>query len=62
MAIGVALGGHCLSDVAMLTAERAVFGPLASDPTLSRLVDTLAKAGRGRWPRPARHGPKYAGG
>ncbi|GGS12185.1 hypothetical protein GCM10010236_78310 [Streptomyces eurythermus] len=29
----------------MLRAESAVFGPVASDPTVSRLVDTLAAGG-----------------
>ncbi len=42
MARAVALGGDCLADVAMLRAEPAVFGPVASDPTVSRLIDTLA--------------------
>ncbi|MEU6367391.1 IS1380 family transposase [Streptomyces sp. NPDC046931] len=42
MALAVALGGDCLADVAMLRAEPAVFGPVASDPTVSRLIDTLA--------------------
>jgi hypothetical protein len=42
VALAVALGGDCLADVAMLRAESAVFGPVASDPTVSRLVDTLA--------------------
>ncbi|WUH89762.1 IS1380 family transposase [Streptomyces sp. NBC_00433] len=46
MALAVALGGDCLSDVAMLRAEPAVFGPVASDPTISRLVDTLAGSGK----------------
>lgn len=45
LALAVALGGDCLSDVAMLRAEPAVFGPVASDPTVSRLVDALAAAG-----------------
>lgn len=45
LALGVALGGDCLADVAMPRAEPAVFGPVASDPTVSRLVDTLAAAG-----------------
>ncbi|MQS10710.1 IS1380 family transposase [Streptomyces kaniharaensis] len=45
LALTVALGGDCLADVAMLRAEPAVFGPVASDPTVSRLVDTLAAAG-----------------
>jgi hypothetical protein len=42
LALAVALGGDCLADVAMLRCEPAVFGPVASDPTVSRLVDTLA--------------------
>jgi hypothetical protein len=45
LALTVALGGDCLSDIAMLRAEPAVFGPVASDPTVSRLVDALAAAG-----------------
>lgn len=43
--MAVALGGDCLADVAMLRAEPDVFGPVASDPTVSRLIDTLAAAG-----------------
>ncbi|MFD9514475.1 transposase, partial [Streptomyces mirabilis] len=46
VALAVALGGDCLSDVAMLRAEPAVFGPVASDPTISRLVDSLAGSGK----------------
>ena len=45
VALAVALGGDCLADVAMLRAESAVFGPVASDPTVSRLIDTLATSG-----------------
>jgi hypothetical protein len=45
LALAVALGGDCLSDVAMLRAEPDLFGPVASDPTVSRLVDALAAAG-----------------
>jgi hypothetical protein len=45
MALAVALGGDCLTDVGMLRAEPAVFGPVASDPTVSRLVDALAASG-----------------
>jgi hypothetical protein len=41
----VALGGDCLSDIGVLRAEPALFGPVASDPTVSRLVETLAAAG-----------------
>ena len=43
--LAVALGGDCLADVGMLRAEPAVFGPVASDPTVSRLIDALAAAG-----------------
>ncbi|MGW1758832.1 IS1380 family transposase [Streptomyces mirabilis] len=45
VALAVALGGDCLADVGMLRAEPGVFGPVASDPTVSRLIDTLAAAG-----------------
>ncbi|MFE2474022.1 IS1380 family transposase [Streptomyces mirabilis] len=45
VALAVALGGDCLADVAVLRAEPAVFGPVASDPTVSRLIDTLAASG-----------------
>lgn len=45
VALAVALGGDCLADVAMLRCEPAVFGPAASDPTVSRLIDTLAASG-----------------
>jgi hypothetical protein len=46
VALAVALGGDCLADVGMLRAEPAVFGPVASDPTVSRLIDTLAGGGQ----------------
>jgi hypothetical protein len=45
LALAVALGGDCLADVAMLRAEPEMFGPVASDPTVSRLIDTLAAGG-----------------
>lgn len=45
LALAVALGGNCLADVATLRCEPAVFGPVASDPTVSRLIDTLAASG-----------------
>jgi hypothetical protein len=45
VALAVALGGDCLADVGMLRAEPGVFGPVASDPTVSRLIDALAAAG-----------------
>lgn len=45
VALAVALGGDCLADIGMLRAEPGVFGPVASDPTVSRLIDTLAASG-----------------
>jgi hypothetical protein len=45
VALAVALGGDCLADIGMLRAEPAVFGPVASDPTVSRLIGVLAAAG-----------------
>lgn len=45
VALAVALGGDCLADMGMLRAEPSVCGLVASDPTVSRLIDTLAAAG-----------------
>ena len=42
LAVCVALPGRCLSDLSLLRCEKEVFGPVASDPTVSRLVGTLA--------------------
>ena len=42
LAVSLAVGGDCLADVAQLRAAPEVFGPVASDPTVSRLIDTLA--------------------
>jgi alkylation response protein AidB-like acyl-CoA dehydrogenase len=42
LATAVALGGDAACDVAVLRAQPGVFGPVASDPTVSRLVATLA--------------------
>jgi DDE family transposase len=42
LAVAVALGGDCLADVSVLRAEPALFGPVASDPVVSRLVSRLA--------------------
>jgi hypothetical protein len=42
LAVALALGGDCLADVAMLRAEPDLFGPVASDPVVSRLVARLA--------------------
>ena len=40
--VSVAIGGDCLADIAQLRADQDVFGPVASDPTVSRLVTALA--------------------
>ena len=38
LAIAVALGGDCAADIALVRAQPQVFGPVASDPTVSRIV------------------------
>ena len=42
LAVALAVGGDCLADVAVIRSEPGLFGPVASDATVSRLVDTLA--------------------
>jgi len=42
LALTLAVGGDCLADVALLRGEPRVFGDVASDPTVSRLVTALA--------------------
>ena len=42
LALTLALGGDTCSDLAVVRAEPAVFGPVASDPTLSRTIARLA--------------------
>ena len=42
LALCAALGGRCLSDLAVLRSQGELFGPVASDPTVCRLVKTLA--------------------
>ena len=41
LAITIALGGDCLADAAVLRAQPELFGTVASEPTISRLIDTL---------------------
>jgi hypothetical protein len=41
VATAVALGGDCLADVTVVRAQPEVFGLVASDPTVSRLVSAL---------------------
>jgi hypothetical protein len=42
LAVSLAVGGDCLADLAQLRTAPEVFGPVASDPTVSRAVDRLA--------------------
>jgi Transposase DDE domain group 1 len=42
LALALAIGGDCLADIALVRAEPAVFGRVASDPTVSRTIDALA--------------------
>ena len=48
LAVTLALGGDCLADIALLRAEPGLFGPVASDPVVSRLVAKLAADGNPR--------------
>ncbi len=41
LAVAIALGGDCLADAALVRAQPELFGAVASDPTISRLVDAL---------------------
>jgi Transposase DDE domain group 1 len=43
LAVAIALGGDCLADVAVLRAQPGLFGAVASDPTVSRLMDSLGE-------------------
>ena len=43
LALAVALGGDAACDIAVLRAQPGVFGLVASDPTVSRLITRLAE-------------------
>lgn len=43
VAIAVALGGDCAADIAVVRAQPELFGQVASDATVSRLITTLAE-------------------
>ena len=43
LAVALAVGGDCLADIAILRAEPDVYGRVASDPTVSRTIDRLAR-------------------
>jgi hypothetical protein len=42
VATAVALGGDCVADLGMVRAQPELFGPVASDPTVCRLMAVLA--------------------
>src|SRR5215218_387828 len=42
LAVAIALGGDCLADLAVVRAQPDLFGEVASDPTVSRLITALA--------------------
>ena len=42
LAVMLALGGDCLADLALLRSEPGVYGLVASDPTVSRMISRLA--------------------
>ena len=43
LAVSLALGGDCLADVGLIRCEPGVYGRVASDPTISRLIGRLAE-------------------
>jgi hypothetical protein len=43
LAVAIALGGDCLADVAVVRSQPGLFGKVASDPTVSRLIAALAR-------------------
>jgi hypothetical protein len=42
LAVSLAIGGDCLADIAQLRAHPEIFGAVAADPTVSRLISALA--------------------
>ena len=44
LAVAIALGGDCLADVSVCRAQPELFGAVASDPSVSRLIDALGDA------------------
>lgn len=43
LAVAIALGGDCLADIGVVRAQPELFGSVASDPTVSRLIEALAE-------------------
>ncbi len=74
LALTLATGGDCLADIALLRGQPGVFGPVASDPTVSRAITALAAdapaalkaintaravARAGVWQMAGRHAPDH---
>src|SRR4051812_49372998 len=51
LALSLAMGGDCLADIAQLRAHPQVFGPVASDPTVSAASTPSPRTPRPRSPR-----------
>jgi hypothetical protein len=45
LAVMLADGGECVSDLAVVRDQQALFGPVASDSTAFRVIDKIASAG-----------------
>jgi RNA-directed DNA polymerase len=45
LVMALALGGDCLAGISVLRAQPGLFGPVASDPVVSRLISALAAEG-----------------
>jgi Transposase DDE domain group 1 len=56
LAVALALGGDCLADIALLRADPAVFGLVASDPTCRARLTRWLRMRRRHWPRSIRRG------
>ena len=56
LAVMLAAGGDCPADVAMLQARPHLFGKVASDPTVSRIIGDLARDEATAMAGIARHG------
>jgi hypothetical protein len=61
LAVMLADGGECISDLGAVRDQRALFGPVASDSTAFRVIDRIPRS-RGCWPRCARRTPGRASG
>jgi hypothetical protein len=48
LAVMLADGGECISDIATLADRSEVFGPVASDSTCWRVLDAVSDADLGR--------------